>query len=154
MEYAYAGNTDSYGEIFVDTNTYLPRNGRIKLKTTGSPQTIWIVKFVAEGLSTSARGCSSPVDRATRLYPSARGCSSVVERSLCMWKAPGSIPGISSNSHFLTFKTMIIFRIGENLRHFLRRRWHTRYSKVIVNPEKEYFVCRDEGNIYEHLGDK
>lgn len=24
-----------------------------------------------------------------------RGCGSVVERSLCMWKAPGSIPGIS-----------------------------------------------------------
>lgn len=27
-----------------------------------------------------------------------RGCSSVVERSLCMRKAPGSIPGISSQS--------------------------------------------------------
>ena len=26
----------------------------------------------------------------------ARGCSSAVERSLCMWKAPGSIPGIST----------------------------------------------------------
>ena len=29
-----------------------------------------------------------------------RGCSSVVERSLCMWEAPGSIPGISTSIFF------------------------------------------------------
>ena len=29
-------------------------------------------------------------------YSPIGGCSSVVERSLCMWKAPGSIPGIST----------------------------------------------------------
>ena len=29
-----------------------------------------------------------------------RGCSAVVARSLCMWKAPGSIPGISSGNFF------------------------------------------------------
>ena len=29
-----------------------------------------------------------------------RGCSAVVARSLCMWKAPGSIPGISIANEF------------------------------------------------------
>ena len=29
-----------------------------------------------------------------------RGCSAVVARSLCMWKAPGSIPGISNDFIF------------------------------------------------------
>ena len=35
-----------------------------------------------------------------------RGCSAVVARSLCMWKAPGSIPGISNVENFL--KTIIL----------------------------------------------
>lgn len=35
-----------------------------------------------------------------------RGCSSVVERSLRMWKAPGSIPGISMGIMF-SCKTML-----------------------------------------------
>ena len=29
-----------------------------------------------------------------------RGCSSVVERMLCMYEAPGSIPGISKTCYF------------------------------------------------------
>ena len=32
-----------------------------------------------------------------------RGCSAVVARSLCMWKAPGSIPGISITMNYFCF---------------------------------------------------
>ena len=48
------------------------------------------------------------------LVPQVRGCSSVVERSLCMWKAPGSIPGISSafkHMHRHRFQTKTISTI-------------------------------------------
>ncbi len=37
------------------------------------------------------------------------GCSSAVERSLCMWKAPGSIPGISTIFLFSLFHLVITF---------------------------------------------
>ena len=40
-----------------------------------------------------------------RMTPS-RGCSSAVERSLCMWKAPGSIPRISTKT-FCRFSLQI-----------------------------------------------
>ena len=39
-----------------------------------------------------------------------RGCSAVVARSLCMWKAPGSIPGIS-NVTFFSFYGLIISNV-------------------------------------------
>ncbi len=49
--------------------------------------------------------CTAESDTLQRLCLLIWGCSSVVERSLCMWKAPGSIPGISRN-----FWPIYIFR--------------------------------------------
>ncbi len=46
-----------------------------------------------------------------------RGCSSVVERSLCMWKAPGSIPGIS-NSLLVCLSVPIVFASNSRTRIF------------------------------------
>ena len=44
-----------------------------------------------------------------------RGCSAVVARSLCMWKAPGSIPGISKMDFFSTFQMSICAPNSSNL---------------------------------------
>ena len=43
-----------------------------------------------------------------------RGCSSVVERMLCMYEAPGSIPGISRMINFLQ-GTQVITELGKRL---------------------------------------